>query len=99
MHSFQRPRSRESPNENFQFFAGLSDYRAAQGSVSSVPLGRRTEKLPNDDAVARQVALEMPDIMVALLPNVLRDELLWDPLLCQQLGMDADDQQELRPTV
>ena len=54
--------------------------------------GNVQKKLANDDAVAREVALEVPDVMVALLPDVLCDELLRDLLFCQQLGMDADDQ-------
>jgi hypothetical protein len=49
------------------------------------------EKFSNDHTVARQVALDMADVLEAIFPDVLGDELRRDLLLCHQLGMDTDD--------
>src|SRR5262249_28159129 len=50
------------------------------------------EELADDDAVPREVALEVADVPEALLPDVLRDDLRWQLLLRQEFRMHADDE-------
>ncbi len=47
------------------------------------------KELSNDDTVAGEVVLKMPNVAIALVPDIFRDELLRNLLLRQQLGMDA----------
>ena len=76
--------------ENFQFFSGFS--RRSRKTSFLLSLGDVEEKLANDDAIARQVALDVTDVLVAILPDVLGDELGRDLLLCHQLGMNTDNE-------
>ena len=53
------------------------------------------EELANDNAVARQVALETANVLEALLPDVLSDELGWEHLLLEKFRVDAHDERFL----
>ena len=90
MYSFQKPRSRESPRRELPVLRWIIEL--LKETFLLFLGGDVQKKLSNDDAVAREVALEVPDVMVALLPDVLCYELLRDLLFCQQLGMDTDDE-------
>ena len=50
------------------------------------------EKLAHDDAVAGQVALERPDVLVPLVPQALGEQFARDLLLLEDFRVDANDQ-------
>src|SRR4029453_3402187 len=50
------------------------------------------EELADRDAVARQIALEGTDVLEALVPDVLRDQLGRQPLLRQEFRVYTHDQ-------
>src|SRR5262249_58947574 len=53
------------------------------------------EELADDDAVSREIALEVPDVAVAFLPDLLGDELRWELLLREKFRMHSDDERLL----
>ncbi len=55
-------------------------------------LGEMKEEFADDDAVAREVALESVDVLVALLPDVLGDEAFGQFLRAKKRRVDADDE-------
>ena len=50
------------------------------------------EKLTNDDAIAREIALETTDILETFLPDIFGDQLGREFLPVQQFLMHAHDQ-------
>src|SRR5262245_59906726 len=53
------------------------------------------EELTDDDAVARRIALEAPDVTEPSLPDVLGDDVRRQPLALEKLGMHADGERLL----
>src|SRR5215475_11117415 len=90
MYSFQKPRSRESFEENFQFFAGLSRRSRKRFFCSSADTCRKNFRMTTP--IAREVAFDIADVLVALLPDALGHQLLRDLLFCQELGMNPDNE-------
>jgi hypothetical protein len=74
-----------SPRENFQFFSGSSMRSRKRFFCSSFETWRKNLRIRY--AVARQVALERADVLVALLPDRLRDQLRRQVLRGEDLGV------------
>jgi len=60
--------------------------------ISSLSFFENVEKkFADHDAVARKVALEGVDVLIALIPNVLGDQIIGQLLGSQKSRMDAHD--------
>src|SRR5262249_52806575 len=55
-------------------------------------VGHVEKELANDDAIARQISLEVAYVLVAIVPDLLGDELGRQHLAIQELGMNTDDE-------
>src|SRR6185503_2389065 len=72
---------------------GLLD--ATQEALALLLLGDVEEELADDDPIAGEIALEGADVLEAVVPDVLGDELARKVLLVQQLLVHANDQRLL----
>src|SRR5262249_4162472 len=68
---------------------------ATEEALALLLVGDVEEELADDDAVVGEVALEGADVLVALVPDVLGDQLGGEPLPLQEFRVHPDHQRLL----
>ena len=78
------------PGGEFPVFLGL--FQARKKAFLLFLLREMEEEFANHGAVPRHVLLKASNVLEAFVPQVLRNELVWNSLVLQQLRMDPDDE-------